>query len=253
MSSLLAWAGPSVLDRAGAVLTEACEQRLWAQSETEVVDRVEAALRVRAQADAVLLAAAVGEVEARDLARSRGASSTRAWLHGAHQLDPAEASMLVRTGKSLREGFETTGVALAAGEVSLGQARVIIRSVDDLPDGLGPELASAAETLMVGHCQTFDPTTLALIGRRLAECIDPEGTQARDEKKHLERDNTAHGKRGLTISPDKDGAGRYLRGYLDTAGGAVIAAALDGLSAPIPDTAAGPKTPGARPSAATTP
>ena len=161
--------------------------------------------------------------------------------------------MLVRTGTSLREGFESTGVALAAGEVSLGQARVIIRSVDDLPDGLGPELASAAETLMVGHCQTFDPTALAMIGRRLAECIDPEGTQARDEKKHLERERTAHGKRGLTISQDKDGAGRYLRGYLDTAGGAVIAAALDGLSAPIPDTAAGPKTPGARPSAATTP
>ncbi|MDQ3781604.1 MAG: HNH endonuclease, partial [Actinomycetota bacterium] len=45
--------------------------------------------------------------------------------------------------------------------------------------------------------------------------------------------------RGLTISPDKDGAGRYVRGYLDTLGGAIITAALDGLSAPIPDTAAG--------------
>jgi len=126
MSSLLASSGPSVLDRAGDVLTEACEQRLWAQSDFEVVSRVEAALRVRAQADAVLLAA-VGEVEARGLARTRGATSTRAWLNGAHQLDPAEASMLVRTAKSLREGFESTGTALMAGEVSLDQARVVIR------------------------------------------------------------------------------------------------------------------------------
>ncbi|MDQ3714960.1 MAG: 13E12 repeat family protein, partial [Actinomycetota bacterium] len=125
MSSLLASSGPSVLDRAGTVLREACEQRLWAQADLEVVSWIEAALRVRAQADAVLLAA-IGEVEARGLAGARGASSTRAWLNGAQQLDPAEASMLVRTAKSLREGFESTGTALMAGEVSLAQARVVI-------------------------------------------------------------------------------------------------------------------------------
>ena len=201
---------------------------------------MQAALRVKAQADAVLLAT-IGEVEARGLARSRGASSTRAWLHAAHRLDPAEASMLVRTAASLRAGFEETGVALAAGQVNLGQARVVIRSVTDLPADLDPCLATAAETLMIGHCQTFDPSSLALIGRRLAECIDPDGTQARDEKKLPELEKTAHGKRGLTISPDKTGAGRYVRGYLDTEGAAIITAALDGLSAPILDTAAGAK------------
>ena len=184
----------------------ACEQRLWAQSDTQIIERVQAALRVKAQADAVLLAT-IGEVEARGLARSRGASSTRAWLPAAHRPDPAEALMLVRTAASLRAGFEETGVALAAGQVNLGQARVVIRSVTDLPADLDPCLATAAETLMIGHCQTFDPSSLALIGRRLAECIDPDGTQARDEKKLPELEKTAHGKRGLTISPDKTGAG----------------------------------------------
>jgi len=136
--------------------------------------------------------------------------------------------------------FQETGLALAAGDISLDQARVVIRSVTDLPADLDRGIVAAAETLMIGHCAVFDPTTLSLIGRRLAECIDPpEGTRARDERRHLEREKTAHGKRGLTISPDKDGAGRYVRGYLDTLGGAIIAAALDGLSAPIPDTAAG--------------
>lgn len=97
--------------------------------------------------------------------------------------------MLVRTGTALREGFEATGVALGAGEVTLDQARVIIRSVNDLPDDLSPGLIASAETLMIGQCSVFDPTRLALIGRRLAECVDPEG-------------------------------------------GAIIVAALDGLSAP---------------------
>ena len=210
MSSLLAPVGPSVLDRAGAVLGEACEQRLWAQSDAAVVDRVQAVLRVRAQVNAVLLAA-VGEVEARGLARTRGATSTRAWLHGAHQLDPAEASMLVRTAAALRAGFPGDWAGAGRGDISLDQARVVIRSVTDLPADLDQGIVAAAETLMIGHCAVFDPTTLSLIGRRLAECIDPEGTQARDERKHLEREKTAHGKRGLTISPDKDGAGPVRR------------------------------------------
>jgi len=102
-------------------------------------------------------------------------------------------------------------------------------------------MASTGETLLIGHCATFDPATLALIGRRLAECVDPEGTQARDERKLLERELTASKKRGLTLSPDSDGAGRYLRGYLDADGGAIIAAALDGLSAPLAESAAGDK------------
>lgn len=42
-----------------------------------------------------------------------------------------------------------------------------------------------------------------------------EGTRTRDEKKHLEREKTAHDKRGLTLTSDKDGAGRHVRGYLD--------------------------------------
>lgn len=238
MSSLLATVGTSVLGHAGAALTEACEERLWAQSDGQILDRVASALRVRAQAEAVLLAA-VGEVDARGLAASRGASSTRAWLTGAHQLDPGEASVLVRTATVLRGGFEATGTAIAAGDVSLAQARVVIRSVQDLPKEMGPELSAAAERLMVGHCASFDPPTLALIGRRLAEVVDPEGTQARDEQKLLDLEKKAHNKRGLTISADPDGAGRHIRGYLSPDAAAIVSAALDGLSARIAASAAG--------------
>ncbi len=60
--------------------------------------------------------------------------------------------MLVRTARALRAGFEETGAAIAAGDVSLAQARVVIRSVQDLPKEMGPELSAAAERLMVGHC-----------------------------------------------------------------------------------------------------
>ncbi len=77
----------------------------------------------------------------------------------------------------------------------MDQARVVIRSVTDLPADLDPGMVAAAQTLMIGHCAVFDPTTLSLIGRRLAECIDPEGTQPRDERKapgYGRRPRTAH-------------------------------------------------------------
>lgn len=86
-----------------------------------MIARVAAARRVLAQAHSVLLAA-VGEVEARNLAKTRGAPSTRAWLTGSHRVDPTEAGMLVRTARSLRTGCEQTGTAMAAGQVSLAQA-----------------------------------------------------------------------------------------------------------------------------------
>jgi len=112
-------------------LGSAAGQTLWSLSDDEVVGRVGAAMRLRAQADALLLAA-VGEVDTRDLARRRGASSTRAWLRDAHCCDPREAGRLVVTARGLRSGLAATQEAMAAGDVSLDQARVIMRCVGDL-------------------------------------------------------------------------------------------------------------------------
>jgi len=67
----------------------------------------------------------------------------------------APGQRLVRASRSLRRGFAATSVAMAAGDVSLTQARVIIRSVEDLPDDLGPGVAASGEAMMIGHCSTF--------------------------------------------------------------------------------------------------
>jgi hypothetical protein len=71
------------LDGIGQALGSAAAQSLWSLSDDEAVGRVDAAMRLRAQADALLLAA-VGEVDARDLGRRRGATSIRAWLRDTH-------------------------------------------------------------------------------------------------------------------------------------------------------------------------
>ena len=48
MSSLLASSGPSVLDRASAALSDAVDERLWAKSDSQVIERVTDSLRVKA-------------------------------------------------------------------------------------------------------------------------------------------------------------------------------------------------------------
>jgi len=188
MSSLLASDGPSGLGQVCVDLGAVCEERLWAQSDGQIIDRVAAALRVRAQADAVLLAA-VGEFEARGLAGSRGCSSTRAWLRSAHRIAPVEASRLVRTATAVRNDLPAVGQAMAGGSVSLAQAEVIVGAIGDLPPETPVACRPEAEQTMVDYAASFDPVLLARIGRRLAEIVDPDGVQARDEKPILDKEH----------------------------------------------------------------
>jgi len=231
MSSLLATPELSVLGRVSAGLGELVEERLWAQSDSQIVERVEAALRVRAQADAVLLAA-VGEVDARGLAGRRGCPSTRAWLRSAHRIAPVDAARLVRTATALRADLPAVAAALESGAVSLAQAEVIVTAIAELPAQTPVACRPQAEQTMIEQARSFDPTILARIGRRLAEIIDPDGVQARDEKPILDKETDAHRDRTLTLSPDTKGAGGFLRARLDAAGYATLAAYLSAATTP---------------------
>jgi len=231
MSSLLASAGPSVLDQAGAALTDVFEERLWAQSDDQLIVRVAAALRLKAQVDALLLDA-VGEVDSRGLAGRRGCTSTRAWLRWAHRIAPHEAKRLVRTATALRKDLPAVAAAMGSGTVSLAQAEVIVTAIADLPAQTPIACRPQAEATMIEQARTFDPMILARIGRRLAEIIDPDGVQARDEKPILDKETDAHRDRTLTLTPDTKGAGGFLRARLDAEGYATLAAYLAAATAP---------------------
>ena len=221
----------SGLSDARAAVRAAASRATWALSDEQAVARVGDAVRLRAQPDAVLLAA-IGEVDARGLARARGATSTTAWLQGAHQVGPGQAARLVGTARALREHLPATADAMSRGRAQLGQAQVIVHALADLPKDFPAEGRTDAEATMIGHCDTFGPVPLSFIGRRLEEILDPEGVQARDEKKLLEKEKKAFDKRALTLSDDPYGPGGSIRGRMEAEGAAIIRAALDVLSAP---------------------
>ncbi|MDQ3474917.1 MAG: HNH endonuclease, partial [Actinomycetota bacterium] len=110
--------------------------------------------------------------------------------------------------------------------MSLAQAEVIVTAIGDLPPETPVACRPQAETTMIEAAQTFDPVILARIGRRLAEIVDPEGVQDRDEKPILDKEDDAHRDRTLSLTPDTNGAGGYLRARLDAVGYATLVAYL---------------------------
>ncbi len=227
--------GPVAVAR--SAVSDALESGQWCRLDRDLVDDVREILALRAQVDALLLAQ-IAEVDSRGIPARRGCPSTRAWLRSAHRIAPGEASGLVRSAVSLRDELPAVGAALAAGEVSLAQAQVCVHAIAELPAETAVAKKPQAEATMIDSARSFDPVLLARIGRRLAEIIDPEGVQARDEKPILDKEADAYRGRDLTLTPSTSGAGGTLRARLDAAGYATLAAYLAAATAPrlIPDT-----------------
>lgn len=232
-------ASVSVIDAARDAVSAAYEQPLWQCTDNDLAEEISAALALRAQADAVLLAR-LAEAESRNLSARRGFRSLPAWLRATHRLAPGEASVLARTAVGLRDRVAATGAALAAGEISFGQARVIDVAIDTLSKDLPEAALVEGEQILLGQTGTQDPVGLAGIGERLFAVLDPIGYQQAQENKLERAERSAYAERGFTLSPDTFGSGSLIRGSGWTGGDAIISAALDALAAPRPADQAGP-------------
>ncbi len=136
-------------------MSEALQRAIWSQTDRDLLDEVREVVALRAQVDALLLDA-IAEVDARGLARSRGATSTRAWLRSAHLIAPYEAAKLVSTAKALRTELPAVAEALGTGSVSLAQAEVIVTAIGDLPAQTPVACKPQAEETMIEVAATFD-------------------------------------------------------------------------------------------------
>ncbi|MDQ4037119.1 MAG: HNH endonuclease [Actinomycetota bacterium] len=175
---------------AQALITERIAAGSWTLGDDDLLDRTRDILALRAQVDALLLDT-IAEIDGRGLAAGRGCTSTRAGLRSAHRISPHEAARLVPIACSLRTDLPAVAQAMTCGAVSLAQAEVIVTAIGDLPPETSVGCRPQAEATMIEAAQTFDPVILARIGRRLAEIIDPEGVQARDEQQILDKEHDA--------------------------------------------------------------
>ena len=121
--------------------------------------------------------------------------------------------------------------ALAAGDVLVDQARVIVNAVEELPDDLDQDLVAQAEAHLVAEAAHHDARTLKILGRRLLEVVAPEVADAHEAKLLEKEERDAAQACRLTMTDDGHGK-TYGRFTLPTAQAAMLAKILHGFAAP---------------------
>ncbi len=225
--SLFAW-----LDDVEALLDRAEGLDVAAVGDNGLVDGVRRLTRAGSRIAAVKLAA-VAEVDRRGAARrTTGAISTAGWLR-ADGMGAGAAARQVGLAAALVE-HDRTRRALASGVIDPERAQVITAALDGLSERVGEQDRGQLEARLLAQAGRLDLGRLRRLALVEAARVDPAGS---GDLAGPER--AARAGRELTVWRGTDGM-HHLRGRLDTAAAATLAAALDPLAAPAPTGAGGP-------------
>lgn len=143
-----------------------------------------------------------------EIGEDTGARDAAAWVSHATRTEPATA----RADAVLARRLEQRPLAAAAmrrGDVCPAQARIIAAVLDDLPAHLGPQVATDAETTLVAFCDTFRPSDLRRLARRLLEVIAPEIAEAEEARRLRDEEHRALVKAFLKFHDQGNGLTRF--------------------------------------------
>ena len=130
---------------------------------------------------------------AADVAEVTGAKDIAAWLAANANLDRGVAAGAQRLAASLGGEWAATGTAVHAGQVSIAQARVITRCLDDLtavarehPDcAISPHVLARAEAKLIELAAKHTPSELRRLGEKILTTIAPDIAEE-TERRQLE-------------------------------------------------------------------
>lgn len=153
------------------------------------------------------------------------------------RLDRHEASGRVRaahatgtrhtlTGQPLAPLFAVVAGAQAEGSISERHARIVVETVEKLPDPIREEVRDRVESDLVGHARMFDPVALARIAERVGYCYDPDGRLADVAYREKQRE--------LTVQQRPDGSAT-LRGEATAELTELLLTHFDALAKPRPE------------------
>src|SRR5262245_36539820 len=161
-----------------------------------------------------------------DLAAETGARSAATVLAVETRTSHREAVAAERIGISLRDRWTGVGDAVAAGSITWEQGAVLVRSLDDLPADLDPELRAKAEAHLVAEAGHFEPAALRRLGRHVLEVVAPDVADAHEAEALAAEERRARAATRLSFRPRGDGStdlyarlpdhvASRLRAYLD--------------------------------------
>ncbi|RQW97024.1 DUF222 domain-containing protein, partial [Micromonospora inaquosa] len=145
----------------------------WALTEHDLIAALDAAHRLEQRLAAVKLAL-IRELDGRGTATAQGASSTAVWLRERLRLTIPAARRLVDLAAVLDAGNPGIRQALADGQITVDQARVIADTVNTVQTTAGPEAADKAVGVLTDWAGQFDPTHLRTLGTRILEHVAPD-------------------------------------------------------------------------------
>ncbi|MGC4759226.1 DUF222 domain-containing protein [Micromonospora trifolii] len=218
------------LAQADDAVAACVDAAVWPLADHELIAALDAAHRVEQRLAAVKLAL-IRELDGRGTPRAQGASCTAVWLRERLRLTVPAARRLIDLATALDAGNTGIRQALADGQISLDQARVITDTATTVHATAGTETADKAVGVLVGWATQFDPTHLRKLGTRILDHVAPDLADAAAQAAlDAEAHRAAHD-RHLTLSEQTDGRLR-LTGTLDAETAGLFRAAIDPLTAP---------------------
>ncbi|HSP60452.1 MAG TPA: DUF222 domain-containing protein [Ornithinimicrobium sp.] len=204
----------------------------------EIGEAIAGLARLESQAAAWRLAL-TAEADRRSLADRDAATGTDAWVAQLTGDTRTAAAGGVRLARLLREKYDATRAAFAAGELRVPQVRVILNAAEQAPPEATPDQVAAAEEWLVAKAtgagnrggRPMDARRLRQTARRMFAHLDPD-LAARHEAIMLGREHRhAEAETYLMLSDNGDGtwSGRFTIPELH---GHLLNAALDRLTAP---------------------
>ncbi|MEV6964493.1 DUF222 domain-containing protein, partial [Hamadaea sp. NPDC051192] len=230
-----------VLAQVEADVAELAAGPLWTLSDAEITDEVRRVHTAIQQLSGRFLTL-IGAADSREIPYNAGATGTANWLTYLLSMRHRDAVEWTKLAKLLPE-TPVVEEALTAGRVTVDQARVIAKTVHDLPSAVGEAgKAKAADTLIkLAVDDRLRPETLENHRSQILELVAPEIAEER-LRRDLERaERSAYDRRDFTLIPYGEGEYR-VRGILDSEMAAIVRTALDPLSGPrkpAPTAAAG--------------
>ncbi|MFD1946815.1 HNH endonuclease signature motif containing protein [Nocardioides aestuarii] len=169
-----------------------------------------------------------------DVAKATGARDAGSWLATTAGLDRPEGQRRRRLALALRDTQPLLADALRGGTVTVDQAHVIRRAVEQLPDDLDPAVREQALKQLVADAADHSPRQLRRLGRKILEVVAPEVAEEH-ERKLVEREEAlARRLSWLTIRDLGDGTSS-IRGRLSSAAAGRLRTYLDAIASPRRD------------------
>jgi hypothetical protein len=158
----------------------------------------------------------VAEADRRRLQDATGARHVHQWWAGRSRHTHADAARLSRLARAFEDPLHVpTASALAAGELRVEQARVIVQAVDAIPasvrtaDGvtriIDPGVRAQARDHLLSAAAEHDAKALRRLGRRILDVVAPELGEAQEAKTLAEEEARADATADFELNDDGHG------------------------------------------------